>query len=162
MALGHEKLGNAIATKLRTDIGTGSLVELTGHNSAIPDEYRIAIDKPQKRGTKPFLGIRIFQSIPLSENGPTHMQKARAHFRCYSTKPLTALRIADRLDQLLHARDEQVSDGTNIGYYDFSDGSMSNRQTRWKSRDEVDFDDGLDIYMVLVEADLIWVDSPCP
>lgn len=162
MALGQEKLGKAIAEKLRTDTGAGSLVALTNHDASTVGGYRIAADQPQKKGDKPFLGFRIFQSFPLSPDGPTHVQKARIHFRAYSTKRLTSIQIADRIDHLLHARDEQVTFGTNVGFYDFSSSDISNRQTRWRSRDEVDFDDGLDIYMTLVEAELIWIDESCP
>ncbi len=160
MATGQQNLLNAIATKLRLDTGAGSLVELTGHSSASPSSYRISRDKPPKKGQVPFLGIAIYQSVPLSDDGPSEIQTARIHFRIYSTKELTGIQIADRIDYLLHARTEQTT-ATNVGHYDFSDSNISNRQTRWKNRDEQFFREDTDIWTLLVEADVIWVDEPC-
>lgn len=162
MALGQEKLNLAIVDKLRTDTGAGSLVTLTTHDVTDPRKFRILRDRPPVKGESPFLGVKIFQSVPLSDDGPSHIQVARIHFRSYSGKDLTAMQIADRVEHLLHARDEQVADGTNIGFYDFSSVSISNRQTRWKSRDVSDFDNETDTWMTLVEAEVIWVDEPCP
>lgn len=162
MANGQANLLNALVTKLRADTGAGSLVTLTGHVASDPNKYRIGRDRPQKKGQAPYLGVAIFQSVPLSADGPSHVQIARIHFRSYSTKELTSIAIADRIEQLLHARTEQaVIAMTNVGYYDFSDGAVSTRQTRWKNRDGQDFDDETDTWVTVVEAEVIWVDEPC-
>ena len=164
--MGQKALLKAIADKLRSDTGAGSLVELTKHDASDPNKYRIARQKPVKKADTPFLGISIFQSVPVSDDGVSHQQRARVHFRRFGAKELTAIEIADRMDTLLHAKTEQAAaptgkTGTNVGYLDFSNTSISNQQTRWKNRDEPDFDDDDDVWIVLVEADLIWVDEPC-
>ena len=161
MANGQKNLVNAIATKLRADTGVGSLVTLTGHDVTDANEYRIGRDMPAKKAMKPYLGIKVFQSVPLSEDGPSHVQTARIHFRCYSTKELTSIQIADRIEHLLHGRTEQAVDGANLGYLDFSDSNISNRQTRWKSRDTQDYDDETEVWTTVVESDVIWVDEAC-
>jgi len=165
MAEGREKLTLAIVTKLRTDTGVGSLVALTNHNAASVSGYRIVRDSPPKRGETPMLGISIRQSFPLLEDGPSEMQIARVHFHAYTTKDLTAIRIGDRLEHLLHARDEQdpgMDSITNVGHYDFSSVDIRNSQTRWKNTDEPDFNDETDVWEVVVEAQLIWHDTSCP
>mgnify|MGYP000682543477 CR=1 FL=1 len=160
MSTAQEKFVAAIATKLRADTGADSLVALTKHDASNPNQFRISRDKKVGKGETPFLGVLIFQSVPLMDDGPSHVQKARVYFRCYATEELTTIQIADRMEHLLHGRDEQQSPGlTNVGYYDVSDSSISNRQTRWKGRSEPDFDDDTDVYMVLIEAEMIWVDE---
>lgn len=154
---GQAQLVLGIINKLRSDTGAGSLVELTNHDSSSPSGYRIMRDRPPTKGKVPFLGIRIQQSVPLMEDGPSQVEQARVYFSCYSTNDLTAIKIADRLEELLH----DTLSSTNRGYYDFSTSDISNRQTRWKNRDVPDFDDDTDVWTVLVEADLIWVGSPC-
>jgi hypothetical protein len=158
MATAQEKLGLAIVTKLRADTGAGSLVTLTGHSAT---KLRIGMDKPVKKGETPYFGVAVFTSVPVSDNGPSHVQVARIHFLAYSTKPLTATQLADRIEHLLHARDEQDAGRTNTEFYDFSSGIISNRQTRWKRRDQGIYDDDTEVWKVLVEAELIWLDEPC-
>jgi len=161
MAQGQEKLLAAIVTKLRTDTGSGSLVDLTGHLSSDPNSYRILRDKPPKVAEVPFLGVQITQSVPLSETA-TYLQVARVYFACYAGDALTSIKIADRIEHLLHGRAEDASAGTNRGYYDFSNQYISNRQTRFKIRSEPDFDEKTDVWTTVVEADVIWLDVPCP
>lgn len=157
---GQAKLTLAIVDKLRTDTGAGGLVELTHHDASSPAKYRILRDQPPTKGKLPFLGVAIYQSTPLMDDGPSQVETARVYFHCYSTSDLTAITIADRLENLLHAKAEQLS-LTNVGHYDFSSSDISNRQTRWKSRDVPDFDDETDVWHVLVEADVIWIAEPC-
>lgn len=160
MAAGQQNLNKAITDKFRADSGDPSyLVELTGHSAT---NLRIGRNQPVSKGESPFLGISIFTTTPVSADGPSHVMLSRVHFRAYSAVELTAMKIADRLDDLLHARAEQVAGRTNVEFYDFSDSNISNRQTRWKNRDVSDFDDDTDVWMVLVEAELIWLDTPCP
>jgi len=165
MAEAQANLYRAIVNKLRVDTGVGSLVVLTGHSSSSASQYRIARDKKPTKSETPFLGVSIYQSVPLSDDGPSHIQRARVYFYCYSTEELVAIQLADRVEHLLHARDEQadlpLGEGTNLGHYNFSDDRIRNQQTRYKSRDLPDFDDDTDVWQVLVEADLIWNDSPC-
>jgi hypothetical protein len=74
---------------------------------------------------------------------------------------LTATQLGDRIEHLLHGYDAAGTRGSNVGYYDFSSGIISNRQTRWKNRDQGIFDDETEVWKVLVEAELIWLDEPC-
>lgn len=161
MANAQVNLLGAIVDKLRADTGVDSLTDLTNHVDSNPREYRIGRTLHKAKAKFPFLAVSVFQSVPLIDDGPSFIQEARIHFRCYSTEELTALKIGDRMEDLLHARSVSPSE-TNRGYLDFSNADISNRQTRWKSRDLPDFDDDNDVYVVLVEADIIWLDEPCP
>jgi len=152
---GHANLNRAIADRLRADTGAGSLATLTQHDAADPNEYRIGRDKPMKGAKTPYLGISVFQSIPLIDNGPSETQLARIHFRSYSRDALTSMQIADRLEHLLHSR------GSNTSYLDFSDERITTQQVQFKRREDEDFDDKIDAWTSLVEADVIWLDEPC-
>jgi len=156
MALGQENLIQAIIAKLLTDIAAGGLVELTGNDDA-SEKFRIARGNPIQVGDTPFLGVMIFQSVPLIGSTATHVQKARVYFRAWAAKDLTAIKIADRLEDLLHDR----TGASNLGYYDFSSDEISNRMTRFKQRDLAVHDDDKDVFMILIQADVIWVDEPC-
>jgi hypothetical protein len=151
---GQGKLIAAIAVKLRTDTGAGSLVELTKHASG---DMRIGRDAPPTKGKTPFLGIRVSDSPPISES-TTMVQRARVVFHCYSTKEATALAIADRLEVLLHVDTSR----TNANYYDFSSSDVSCRSTRYKDRNDPTMNKDTDVYRIPVEADVIWSDQPCP
>lgn len=153
MSQGQQKLYTAIVTKLRLDTGAGSLVALTGHTAT---DLRIARDKPPKKGITPFLGVSIFFTVPLIEDGPTQVRESSVHFRSYAGKELTALQIADRMEELLH----DITD--NTGYYSFSDANVSTRQVRFKSRTAPDFDDDVEVCTITIVASIIWVDAPCP
>lgn len=143
-----------VAEKLRTDTGAGSLVELTNHAS---NNIRIARDRQPTKEKLPYLGVLVFQSLPQVGSDVTHLQRSRVHFKSYSSSELKAVDIADRLETLL----QPEKDGATDAYYDFSGGSISNRQTRWKSTGPPEFDEDVDVWKVLVEADLIWVNVAC-
>jgi hypothetical protein len=161
MAEGQENLNQAIVEKLRADtVATIGLVALTGHDQSKAEGFRIARQTPPVKSRLPFLGVSIFTSIPLMDSDVSQLQRARVHFRCYGAKELPAIKLADRMEHLLHGRAEDVSVGTNRGYYDFSNSEVSTRSTRFKNRDLPDFDDDVDAWNVLVEADLVWIDEP--
>jgi len=147
----QEKLNKAIADVLRADTGAGSLVELTGHT---PTNIRIARDTPPVKGMKPFLGFRIGPSVPLN-NETTFLQESRVEFCCCSTQELTAMRIADRLEELVH-------NTTPASYWNFSNGDISNRSTRFANRGKSMHDEDTDVWTVQVDLDLIWYGQPCP
>ena len=160
MSTGQERLNKAITDKLRADSGAADrLVELTGYSAT---KLRIGRDKPVTKGEAPFLGVSVFNSEPIAEDGPTHVQRARVHFRAYSTSELTAIKLGDRLEVLLHAVATQNSGRTNAEWFNFSNAQVSNKQTRFKNRDQANFDDETDVWSVLVEADVVWLDEPCP
>lgn len=152
--MSHLKLYKCIVEKLRTDTGVGSLVALTEHSSG---DIRIARDKPPIKAKTPFLGVRVFVSVPLIGGGTaTEVKRSRIHFQSYSTSELLVEQIADRLDELLDREGEATA------YYDFSGTDVSVRSSRWKSRDLADVDEETDVWFVRTEADLIWVPQSCP
>lgn len=152
-----EILADKIVSKLKTDTGTGSLVALTGHDETKQNGFRIARDTPTVVGRTPFLGVKITTSRPLMDSDATSIQLARVVFAAYATDELTSMKIADRVNALLAPRD----DG-NRDYYDFSDGDLSNRSTRFKLRSAATFDMKLNVWTSTVEADVIWDKSNCP
>ena len=161
----QEKLYKAIVEKLRTDTGSGSLVELSGHDATSANGYAIGRSKPNVAERLPYLGVKILQSLPLVEGGSvTHVQRARISFLCSAESELTAIRLADRIEKLLHWKvEDDAARKPATGYYDFSNTDISTRSVRFKSRTpEPDFDEDSDVWTDAVEADVIWVSQPCP
>jgi len=160
----QEKLYKAITDKLRTDTGAGSLVELTGHDASSPTGYKIGRASPTTKEKDPYLGVKILQSLPLVEGGDvTHVQRARVAFHCSAKSELTAIRLADRIEKLLHWKVEDDAARKPDGFYSFSNTDISTRSVRFKARTpEPDFDEDSDVWTDSVEADVIWVSQPCP
>ena len=152
---GQEKLYKAVIDKLRADTGAGSLVTLTGHTAAEP---HIARQFPKVRERTPFLAVWVARSLPLIGADATAVQNAVVDFVAYDKDELTAIRIADRVEELLHAKTLDA----NLGYWNPSNSTVSVRQTRFMERRGPDFDQETDTYDVLVEAALVWVGQPCP
>lgn len=148
-------LVKAITDKLRADTGAGSLVTLTGHTSS---NLRIARDQPPVKALTPFLGVLIVDSPPLIGVDATHVQKARVLFKSYSVEELTVWKLCDRMGTLLH----DITGNPNTGYYDFSNTDICTRQTRYAGRTEPTFDSKTEVWVGIVEADVIWVNVPCP
>ena len=158
--VGQLDLRKAVIDKLRTDTGAGSLVELTEHDTTAVNGYRIAAQRPPIKARLPYLGVRIEQALPLMASDVPQLQVAQAEFSCHSLKELTTLQIADRIEALVNL-DSDPSD-PNTNYYDFSDGVISNRSTRFKSRQGSAFDEDTEVWTVLVTADIVWINKPYP
>lgn len=152
----QKQLLKQIIEKLRTDSGSSDrLVELTKHRS---NRIRIGRDTQARKDNTPYLGVMIFQSIPIN-NSTTFMQFSRLYFCAYSRDELTAISIADRIETLL-----DNESGTTRSYYDFSGssaGEVRTRSTRFKGRLEPEFEDKTEVWTIKVEADVIWDTSPC-
>jgi hypothetical protein len=154
VATGQENLGAAIITKLRTDTAPSvSLVALTTHSSS---NLRIGIDRPRVKGITPYLGVWIAQSLPLISGEVTQYQVASVEFRCYARDELTCVRIADRVEWLLHDKS-----GTSASFYNFTDTKIKNTGTRFRLREGQDFDQDSDSHLIVVTADVIWIDEVC-
>jgi len=139
-----------ITEKFRTDTGAGSLVAITGH---LITDIRIARDKQPVKEKLPYLGVMVFQSIPLIGSDVTHAQKSRIYAKGYAVSELVAVDIADRVEVLL----KPEKSGAVTSYYDFSGTDVSIRDTRWKSTSLPDYDDKLSVWHVLVEFDITWI-----
>lgn len=150
--MSQKELVKQIAETLRLD---ATLVALVSHAAT---DIRIARDRPPIKAKLPFLGIRVFESNPLVDGDVTHFQTARIHFKAYGTDEIDVIDIADRLDLLLQPERSSASNA----YYDFSGGNISTRSTRWKSRGLRDFDDEIDVWNEIIEADIVWVPQACP
>lgn len=160
----QEKLYKAMVDKLRLDTGAGSLVELTGHDATSATGYKIGRASPTTKDKDPYLGVKIIQSLPLLATGDvTHVQRARVNFHCSAKSELTAIRLADRIEKLLHWKVEDDAARGPDEYFDFSNADISTRSVRFKGRSpEPDFDEDSDVWTDTVEADIIWVSQPCP
>ena len=131
----------------------GGLVPLTGHTAA---NMSIGRETPVVKGRTPFLGVLISRAAPLIGVDVTKLQNATIEFRAIDTSELTAIQIADRLEVLLHASDD------NTSYWNPSNADISCRQSRFRNRVGTTYDEDTDTWDVLVEASLIWVGVPCP
>jgi hypothetical protein len=153
--MAHKNLYKAIIDKLRTDnSGADSLVTLTSYSVS---NYSIARDAPIVKERTPFLGVKITLSVPLMGDGATtRLQTAEVELVAHARSELTSLKIADRLEYLVH--EVQTTD---LQYYDFSDSNVSNRQTMFKSREAPYFDDKTDVWSVQVTLDVIWINQSC-
>lgn len=154
---GYEKLISAVVTKLQADTGAGSLVTLTGHTSA---ESHIARSKPLVEKRSPFIGVSAY-GTPFMGPDVTTVKRSVVIFEICangSGAELTVLRICDRLEYLL----DGPSPATNRSYYDFSDASINTKQVRLKSRGNTYFDEELDVWAAVVDANVIWIGEPCP
>jgi len=151
--VGQEKLYKAIITALRADAGAGGLVSLTAYSAT---NLSIGRETPTVRERTPYLGVLISRSAPLIGADVTKFQRATVEFRAIARSELTAIQIADRLEELLHASDD------NVGYWDPSNDDISCRQSRFRNRVGPMYDEDTDTWDVLVEASLIWVGTPCP
>jgi hypothetical protein len=159
----QEKLNLAIVTKLRADTGAGSLVALTNHDpTGSPPDFRIGRLQPLVAGKGEYLGVRVAQSKPLMGEDVTSMQLAMVDFYCMARVELTSIKIADRMESLLH--DEIGNPSTpNTGYYDFSDTEISTRSTRFVNRLSAELDDeDTDVWTTMIRAEVVWVGNPCP
>jgi len=152
VATRQELLLGQLAIKLRTDTGAGSLVTLTGHTII---KLRIARDRPPIKGDKPFLGITIVDSLPMLGPDVTHLQRSIVRFKCYAAVELTSIKLADRIEFLLH-------DSDPTSFYDFSGNGISNRMTRFRQRFDREHDEDTDVWNSMVDANLIWLDTSCP
>ena len=153
--MAHKNLYKAIIAKLRADSsGADSLVSLTDYSTS---NYSIARDAPIVKERTPFLGVRINISVPLMGDGATtRLQTAEVELVSHARSELTALKLADRLEYLVH--EVQTSE---TQFYDFSDTNVSNRQTMFKSREAPYFDDKTDVWSVQVTLDVIWINQSC-
>ena len=152
--MAHKNLYKAIIDKLRTDnSGADSLVSLTEYSVS---NYSIGRDMPMVKDRTPFLGVKIVLSVPLIEEATTRIQTASVELVAHARSELTALKIADRLEYLVH--ETQTSD---TEFYNFSDANVSNRQTMFVSREAPNFDENTDVWSVQVELDVIWINQPC-
>jgi len=151
--VGQEKLYKAIIAELRSDTGAGGLVPLTGYTAT---NLSIGRETPVVKGRTPYLSVLIARSAPMIGVDVTKLQRATVEFRAIDTSELTAIRIADRLEELLHASDD------NVGYWDPSNDDISCRQSRFRNRVGPMYDEDTDTWDLLVEASLIWVGTPCP
>jgi hypothetical protein len=151
--VGQEKLYKAVIAALRADTGAGGLVPLTGYTAA---NISIGREMPIVVGRTPFLAVRISRSTPLVGVDVTKLQQATLEFHAIDTSELTAIQIADRLEELLHASDD------NTSYWNPSNTDISCRQSRFRNRVGPMHDEDTDTWDVLVEASLIWVGTPCP
>lgn len=154
--MSQEKLLKQVVEKLRTD---ATLVSSTGHDPTKSNGYRIARYEPPVKGRLPFLGVEMFISTPLMLSDVPQLQVSRFYFHCYASSELTSIRIADRMEALLNP--EEAVSTANTEYYDFSGTDVSNKMTRFKRR-EREFDEDTDSWNDIVEADIIWLNQPCP
>jgi len=151
-------LNGAIRAALVADgPGAGTLVALTTNDDAAKD-FHIGRNSPQAKERKPYLGFDIRVSTPAIADSMTRMQRAIVEFNCITHKDLLAMQIADRLEYLLHQ--EAIDD--NRAYWNVSDANVSNRQTDFISRDQPEYDEETDSWMVTVVAALWWINQPCP
>jgi len=151
--VGQEKLNKAIVAELVSD---ASLVTLTEHSATV---LHIGRDTPLVKGRTPFLGVRVASSVPLVGVEVTKLQNATVEFRAIgegAAGELTAIKIADRLEELLHAADN------NRSYWDPSDTAVRCYGSRFLSRAGQMYDEDTDTWEVLVRAALIWIGVPCP
>ena len=153
--MAHKNLYKAIIDKLRVDSsGADSLVSLTDYSTS---NYSIARDAPIVKERTPFLGVKVTMSVPLIGDGATtRIQTAEVELVAHARSELTALKIADRLEYLVH--ESQTDDRQ---FYDFSDTNVSNRETLFKSREAPYFDDKTDVWSVQVALDVIWINQSC-
>jgi len=148
--MSQKELLTQLITKLRTD---ATLVSLTGHTSS---DMRIGRDSPGTKPKKPFLGILLFQSVPMLGADVTNLQRAVTWITAYSTKELTCIDIADRVEKLLH-----VDNPTNLTYYDFTGGTITNKMTRFVSRSRQLKDQNTDTWSITIKANVMWLDQTC-
>jgi hypothetical protein len=152
--MAHKNLYKAIIDKLRADTGAGSIVDLTDYSTS---NYSIARDMPTVKERTPFLGVNIPMTVPLIGDGATtRIQNAEVELKAHARSELTALKIIDRLEYLVH--ETIVSD---TSYYDFSDANISNQQTVFRQRESPYFDDDTDVWSVQIILDVIWVNQSC-
>ena len=151
-------LNGAIREALVDDTGAGSLVTLTGNSDTPPIALHIGRNSPQAKQRKPYLGFDIRTSNPAIDDAMTRMQKAIVEFNCIAEKDLLAMQIADRLEYLLHQ--EAIDD--NRAYWDVSNADVSDRQTDFLFREQPEYDEEVDTWMVTVVAALWWINQPCP
>lgn len=154
---GQEYLYRAIINVLRDDVGVGGLVDLTDHSIYTVNGYKIGRKSPTVKGRLPFVGVHILTTIPLLPSDVPQLQNSMVDFYCSANTELTAIRLADRIEYLLHAE----SYGANTGYLDFSDEYIDVRSTRFKLRRGTDHDEKTDVWEDLVRARVIWVQRPC-
>lgn len=151
-------LNGAIREALVGDNGAGGLVELTGNSDIAPIALHIGRNTPQAKQRKPFLGFDIRESVPAIIGAMTRLQLATVEFNCIAHKDLLAMQIADRLEYLLHREDAD----NNVAYFDISNANMSNRQTDFLSREQPEYEEDVDTWMVTVVAAFWWINQPCP
>jgi len=163
-AVSDMHLLGAIVTTLRADTGADGLKVLTGYTS--DRDFRIGRHLPNNKEKQRYLGVWLFRSVPKIEGGYVgHLQKTRVRFYCSaktkSSGELTANKIADRLDNLL-VPEQEVANSPNRSYLDFSDSNISCKSTTRKSRVGSRYDEDNDLWTLWVDAEVIWVNKPCP
>jgi len=139
-------------------VGDATLVTLTGNSDTAPIALHIGRNMPQVKQRKPFLGFDIRESIPGILDAMTRLQVATVEFNCIAEEDLLAMQIADRLEYLLHREDSD----NNTAYFDISNANVSNRQTNFLSREQPEYDEDVDYWMVTVVAAFWWINQPCP
>jgi len=163
MANGELHLYKAIIEKLLEDTAAGSLKVLTGNKS--DKDRRIGRHQPTNQEKSRYLGVYCFTSKPLVSGGYAgHVQRTRVRFYCNAKGndgELTASKIADRLDTLL-VPEQDAAESPNRSYLDFSNEDITCKATTRLSRVGARFDDEADLWTLWVDADVIWVNTPCP
>lgn len=140
----------AIADKLRTDTGVGSLVTLTSHTAS---NIRIAAESPKIAARYPFLGISDEVSFPKISNSPaTEYKETTIKFSCVDTNKINAIDIADRLEVLLHIAGADQHEK----YYTVTDSNIMNCMTKFITRVKPVHDEDIDSWTVEILADFTW------
>jgi len=155
MAEAREKFILQMVEKLRLDnVGPINLVKLTQHS---PTDIRIGREKPAIKEKTPFLAVSVNNSTPLISGGvATSVQHAIVAFSACARDELKAMRIADRLESLLH-----VVGGANNSYFDFPGDEVGIRYSAFLSRPKATFDQDLDYWEDRILAEVIWSSVPC-
>lgn len=151
-----QNIYKAIIDKLRSDTGSGGLVELSGHSTTDP---RISRYFPRMPAKDPFLGVRISGIRELTPESYGQVYEARAFFLASSASELKVMKINDRLAYLFFKKREAVGVPGNREYYDFSDSNVCARNLIWESQNNTEYDEDENYYLGITRGILIWSET---
>ena len=112
---------NALLTKLRLDVGAGSLVALTGgvaniFRAPLPEKLRL-----------PSVGVGIVSETALDPS-VTGWKTYTVKISGNAVREVDAITLSDRVQYLF---DDVSGSETNRSFYDFTDSNCTVRSTRW-------------------------------
>lgn len=157
----------AVLSVLRTDVGLGGLVELSGHDPTNPDRgVHIGTALPDLRERYPYIGLEVYSDRLFFDGSVPQCKKSRLIFKissCGDTAQYDIVRIGDRLEGIFGGEvgPDAPAEVPNNYFLDFSNEYLTVKSTGFFSRSKIFEQDDSDIRWQNIRFDVIWCRVPC-